>query len=160
MSENTALAGDDQIACMLLPMATRTLIMPTVSVAEMAPVNQLQDVADKPSWLMGFYTWRNMKVPVIAYEVLNSEQDTLDLNRFGRIAVLNNTGQSERVPFIALHTQGIPRMARIGPDDLEEMDDAEHYPFDKMSVRHGVERYAIPDVVAIEKAYIDLNLFI
>lgn len=158
--EQLALPGEGEVPCMLLPMDQTYLLVPTVSVAEMAPVRPLQEVKDKPDWLMGFYTWRNCKVPVIAYEVLNGTADEQNLNPEGRIAVLNNTGVSEEVAFIAIHTQGIPRMARVGADDIVENNEAPQNPFDLMPVKIGLDSYIIPDISALEKAYMELNLFL
>ena len=157
MSENPVALLDEEIPCMLVPMGDYFLLLPTVTVAEMAPVNPLHEIAETPDWFLGFYDWRNLKVPVLSLDILNGGSKQ-DINDRGRIAVLNNTGVNNSIPFIALHTQGIPRMARIGPKDIEENTEEAKKPFDLMAVTVGMEPFVIPDVSAMEEVYSQLNL--
>ena len=159
MSDNAQLqlGVQSEIPCMLLPMEGYFILVPTVSVAEMAPVLPLKTVENTPDWLMGHYEWRNTLVPVIAFDTLNGEE-LKPINPNGRIAVLNNTGVNPSVPFIALHTQGIPRMSRVGQDDIEQDDAVTVRPFDLMAVKVGLEDFIIPNVSAMEEVYSELNL--
>lgn len=59
------------VSCLLLPLLGTTLVVPNVTVAEMAPMTPVQEVAGTPDWFVGFYHWRNQKVPLLSYEVLN-----------------------------------------------------------------------------------------
>ena len=158
MSDNQQvdLVGEDEIPCMLLPMNDYFLLVPTVTVAEMAPVKPLADVPDAPDWLMGMYEWRDMKVPVMSIDTLNGD-GRQEINREGRIAVLNNTGVNEKFPFIALHTQGIPRMARVGSKDIEEDTEAPKKSFNLMAVKVGLESFIIPDVSALENVLTEVD---
>lgn len=137
------------IPCLLLPLLGTTLVVPNVTVAEMAPMAPVQEVAGTPEWFVGFYHWRNQKVPLLSYEVLNGGT-RYPLNPLGRIAVLNNTGLHPNLPFIAVATQGIPRMARIGEEDVVEQEGIERAQFDLMRVKVGVEELVIPDITALE----------
>ena len=159
MSETSIakISEDKEIPCMLLPMVGYSIILPTVTVAEMSSVKPLLPVKETPDWLLGMYEWRNTKVPVIAIDVLNGEKKE-DINPNGRIAVLNGTGVTEKLPFIALHTQGIPRMARVGDKDIVEDPDGKKKPFNLMHVKVGLDSYVLPDVAALENAFIRLNL--
>ena len=138
---------------MLLPMDEHTLLVPTTTVAEMSSVQPLAPIENAPEWLMGLYEWRGIQVPVFSIEALNGGEARL--NASGRIAVLNNTGASADLPFIAIHTQGIPRMARVADEDISEDDGNERRPFDMMAVKVGLEEFYIPDVTAIEQAYLN-----
>lgn len=152
---NTSLAKmakNAEIPCMLLPMTGHTLLMPTTSVAEMSSVGPLEAIENAPPWLLGLYLWRGVKVPVVSEEGLNGEP-VPRVNKHGRIAVLNNTGVDQRVPFIAIHTQSIPRMARVADDDITENEMSERRPFDIMAVKVGMEEFFLPDITAIEMAY-------
>ena len=148
-----AIEGEQEIPCMLLPMVGHHLLVPTTSVAEMSAVRLLEEVAEAPDWLLGLYDWRGTKVPVVSEEALNGE-GAIELNMQGRIAVLNNTGINPDLPFIAIHTQGIPRMARVADEDISENASAGRRPFDIMSVKVGLEEFYIPDISAIEASYL------
>lgn len=151
------LSQADEIPCLLVPVASRTLLLPTVTVAEMAPMVAFTEISDTPAWLLGSYPWRNQWVPLLNYELLNGEAKA-GVNPQGRVAVLNNTGVSEALPFIAIVTEGIPRMSRVGTSDIVEDAEAQKRPFDLMHVKVGMEELVIPDVAALEQAYLDLNL--
>ncbi len=156
MSENSIpqLLEGAEVPCMLLPMEGYNLLVPTVSVAEMSSVKPLAEKADSPEWILGYYEWRNTAVPVVSLEGLNGKAVEA-LNPSGRIAVLNSTGLDDELPFIAIHTQGIPRMARVGDKDITENADAEKREFDLMAVKVGLEELVIPDIDGIQKAYLE-----
>ncbi len=149
------ISSEREIPCMLLPMVGHNLLVPTTSIAEMSAVQPFEVVPDMPAWLMGLYPWRGMKIPVISEEALNGE-GAPQFNAQGRVAVLNNTGVNAELPFVAIHTQGIPRMSRVGSEDIVEHEGAARRPFDIMSVKVGMEEFYIPDITAIEMAYLNL----
>lgn len=159
MSENSVAQFSEQgeIPCLLVPMMGCTLLIPTVTIAEMAPMQPAESVQDTPDWFIGLYHWRNQAIPLLSYEVLNGDAYS-PLNPAGRVAVMNNTGVDERLPFVAIPTQGIPRMAKVGKDDITEDKNASKKPFDLMAVRVGMEELVIPDVAALENAFIKLGL--
>lgn len=150
------LTQEAEIPCMLLSLVGQTLLVPNVSVAEMAPVRPLVSSPDTPDWMLGFYEWRELQVPVVSYELL-SGMGTSGLNPNGRLAVLNNTGVSELLPFIAIPTQSIPRIVRVSQDDIVEDEKAKRKPFDLMTVIVGVETLVIPDISAMESAYLNIR---
>ncbi|MFL0811381.1 MAG: chemotaxis protein CheW [Agarilytica sp.] len=147
-----SITNETEIPCMLLPMVEHTIILPNTSVAEMCAVTGLEAIENAPEWLMGNYNWRGTQVPVVSIEGVNGGE--VIFNRGGRIAVLNNTGQNPSLPFIAIHTQGIPRMSRVGEDDITQDEGAPHRHFDVMAVKVGMEEFFLPDVAALEDAYL------
>ncbi|MFL0800213.1 MAG: chemotaxis protein CheW [Agarilytica sp.] len=149
-----AITSGQEIPCMLLPMVDHNLLVPTTSIAEMSSVKPLDAIDNAPEWLMGMYNWRGLQVPVVSFEAINGGQTLL--NPDGRIAVLNNTGVNQSLQFIAIHTQGIPRMARIADEDISEDEGTERRPFDLMAVKVGMEEFCIPDISAMEVAYTNL----
>lgn len=159
MSEDSVaqISDDGDIPCLLVPMMGATLLIPTVTIAEMAPMQPAESVPETPDWFVGLYHWRNQAIPLLSYEVLNGRSYS-PLNPQGRVAVLNNTGVDPRLPFVALPTQGIPRMAKVSKDDISENTDVPKKPFELMAVRVGMEELSIPDVAALETVYINLGL--
>jgi len=152
----TTISSQQEIPCMLLPMVEHTLLVPTTTVAEMSAMQPLEAVENAPEWLLGLYEWRGTKIPVVAIETINGGGQP-QLNTSGRIAVLNNSGVSEDLPFIAILTQGIPRMARVADEDIVENEDASRRAFDIMAVKVGMEEFYIPDVTALEMAYLNFH---
>ena len=159
MSDNSVAVFSEQgeIPCLLVPLMGCSLIIPTVTIAEMAPMQPAESVQDSPDWLIGFYHWRDQAIPLLSYEVLNGAAYS-PLNPQGRVAVLNNTGIDEKLSFIAIPTQGIPRMAKVSKEDISENKETQKRAFDLMAVRVGMEELFIPDVAALENAYLKLNI--
>ena len=146
-----------EIPCMLLPMVNHSLILPTTTIAEMSPMLPLEDLPDLPDWVVGLYNWRNMKIPVISIESINSGGKP-PINPQGRIAVLNSTGTLDGLPFIGIHTQGIPRMTRVSENDIQDNPNLPKREYDALSVKVGMEEFYLPDVAKLEMATIHLDV--
>lgn len=139
------------LPCVLIPMGTRQLLLPNVSVAEV--VDHAADLSpgDGPAWLAGFLEWRGKNLPVISYEGANNDEPFLPGKGRGRIVVLNTIGHNhDRLPFLALITQGIPSQARLVPEQLEGMDSTESGPADLMQVQLEGDAVWIPNLEYLE----------
>lgn len=155
MTEVKKLNKEADINSLLLPLADRQLLVPAVTIAEMIPFQAPQkDNGSLPGWYLGDIVWRQLHIPVVSYEVMcgdNMPPSGLSC----RIAVLNNTGVSQRLPFLGLLTQGIPRLSRVGADEIHEVENHQTQAFDFMHVRHAGEQFIIPDVSAMQQAVLD-----
>lgn len=145
-----------EVPSLLIPMDNRVLIVPTVTVAEMVPYDDPAPQIDSPDWFLGYFSWRNITVPLLSYELINGETKAVPGSN-SRIAVLNNTGMSENLPFIAIVTQGIPRLARVNAEEINEVNEMKTKPFELMHVSLAGELAVIPDIDALEKAYLDFK---
>jgi len=159
MSENLPELTDSgsDIPCLLLPLVDETLLVPTVTVAEMGSIQPFEIIHNTPDWFLGFYNWRNIRVPVISFETLNGRHSP-KVNARGRVAVLNNPSDSETFPFLSILTQNIPRMTRVEEKDISENEGTSKRPYDLMAVRVGLEELVVPDIYALEKAVEELDL--
>jgi chemosensory pili system protein ChpC len=143
-----------EVASLLIPMQGRQLLAPNVTVAEIVPVSQITPVQDAPDWYLGNCVWREQTIPLLSFEALNGEEKPGIAQR-SRFAVLNTTGQHESLPFIALLTQGLPRLARVTEDEISEREESETKAYELMHVSWAGEEAVIPDVEAIERAFLD-----
>ncbi len=153
---NTQQIDSEEVASLLIPMEQRTLLMPTVSVAEMVPWKMPVPVLNAPDWFMGMFLWRERQVPLLSFEVINGEARAPIHNRC-RVAILNNTGESEDLPFIAIATQGIPRLARVNDREISQIENVVVKPFELMHVSLAGELAIIPNVAALEQAYLGFS---
>jgi chemosensory pili system protein ChpC len=143
-----------EVASLLIPIQGRLLLAPNVTVAEIVPVSQVLPVADAPAWYLGNCTWREQTIPLLSFEVMNGEDKTGVASR-SRFAVLNTTGVNESLPFIAILTQGLPRLARVTEEEITEREDFDNKPFELMHVSWAGEEAVIPHVEAMERAFLD-----
>ena len=54
---------------MMLPIQARTLLVPLANIAEMAAVAPIFPDNSGPNWFLGYYNWRNQRVPLSALSV-------------------------------------------------------------------------------------------
>lgn len=146
------------LSCVLIPVLEGTLLLPNVSVAEIVDYAEPEALADGPPWMIGQLRWRGLTLPVISYDAANGGATRLPENNRRRIAVLNTIGEAhDRLPFLALVTQGIPRQAKIEESALTAKDGARG-PADLMLVDFEGETTRIPDLEYLEQLAASLNL--
>lgn len=142
----------NSVACLLIPMQSgRQLLLPNTSVAEIVDY-QTPEQADGPSpWFLGFIRWRGVRLPMISYEAAN-ESARPGLARNARIAVTNSIGPHARtMPFIAFLTTGLPRLAKVFPEEIVAVEGAEKGPADAMVVQWSGETVIIPQLEVLEE---------
>lgn len=143
-----------EVASLLIPIQGRLLLAPNVTVAEIVPVSQVVPVADAPAWYLGNCNWREQTIPLFSFEVMNGEEKPGVASR-SRFAVLNTTGLNDSLPFIAILTQGLPRLARVTEEEISEREDSDNKPYELMHVSWAGEEAVIPHVEAMERAFLD-----
>jgi chemosensory pili system protein ChpC len=143
-----------EVASLLIPIQGRLLLAPNVTVAEIVPVSQVVPIQDAPTWYLGNCAWREQIIPLLSFEVMNGE-DKPGVAPRSRFAVLNTTGVNESLPFIAILTQGLPRLARVTEEEITEREDADNKSYELMHVSWAGEEAVIPHVEAMERAFLD-----
>ena len=126
-------SGLQEVASLLIPLSGQNMLLPNVTVAEIVPASQVQLVQDAPIWYLGNCLWRELTVPLLSLEALNGDEMP-GINTRSRFAVLNTTGVHPHLPFIALLTQGLPRLARVSEDEISEREDTVRRNYDLMQV--------------------------
>lgn len=144
----------EEVASLLIPLQGRMLLAPNVTIAEIVPIAQVIPVENAPAWYLGNCTWREQTIPLLSYEVMNDEEKPGIAPR-SRIAVINTTGLNESLPFIAILTQGLPRLARVTDEEITAREDMDNKPFELMHVSWAGEEAVIPNVEAMERAFLD-----
>ncbi len=142
------------VPSLMIPLAGRTLLAPTVSVAEIVPYAPPLPIEHAPAWLLGTFIWRDQQVPLLSFEGLCGDSQP-DPHSRSRVVVFNNTGVSEELPFIAIATQGIPKLARVGAEDISAQDAIAPGAYERLWVLLNGEGLLIPDITALEQIYLD-----
>ena len=93
---------DAIVASLLVPMQQKNLLVPNVSIAEVVPRSELEQADNAPPWHLGHLHWRGERVPVISFEIANSQVRGQDV-RDARIAVFNAvSARPLRAPWVEL----------------------------------------------------------
>lgn len=143
-----------EVASLLIPLQGQTLLVPNVSVAEIVPIGQIDHIPDAPDWYLGDYHWRDLTIPLASFECLNGQPRPTPGN-YARVAVFNTTGVSEHIHFVALVVQGLPRLARVTPEELQTRDSDPDNACELMRVSWAGEDAVIPDIPSVEQRVLD-----
>jgi len=136
------------IACLLAPIAGRQLLLPNITVVDVVmPTEMLPAPEGAADWHQGYVVWRDMNVPVIAFEGLNGESIPRE---YQRIAILSGISGNSQLPYYGVIVQGIPRTAKVKIAQLEDLEAAPTGPVEFLQVRYAGELAVIPDLDGIE----------
>ena len=140
----------ETLPCVMIPMNERQLLLPNVSIAEVVDFVNTKEAQAGPEWLAGNLEWRGLNLPIISYDAANGGEVTRPGGSRGRIIVLNTIGEyHDRIPFMALVTQGIPSQIRLTTEQVRKMK-GETGSADLMQVEVEGETAFIPDLGFLE----------
>ena len=139
-----------EIRGVMIPVTNGRVLLPNATVAEVITYSNPERIPNAPEWLLGRQSWRGWRLPLFSFSILTGlahEEGYLG----ARVAVLKALGGHAKMPFIALLTQGFPRLTTITPDLLIPTGDENHPP---IGVRNQVlvrdDHALIPDLNTIE----------
>jgi chemosensory pili system protein ChpC len=152
MNDNT-----DTLSCVMIPMTERQLLLPNVSIAEVVDFASTEAPANAPGWVAGILEWRGLNLPVISYDAANGGEITAPSGNRGRIVVLNTIGDHhDKVPFMALVTQGIPSQTRLNEAQVKRLE-GETGSADLMQVDVDGEIAFIPNLGFLESLALEAS---
>lgn len=140
----------------LVPISETRLLLPNAAIAEVITFVSPDPVATKATWLLGKVNWRNYRLPLVSiasFAGFVGRESLLNV----KIAILKGLSGKPQVPYLAILTQGFPRLTVVGPESVQIDTAAERRPGIVMSVRLTSDESDahIPDLDAIEAAVAD-----
>jgi len=149
-----------EIPSILIPIASKQLLVPTVSVAEMIPFQPPQPDSsvspkDQPAWFLGNLYWRGVKVPMFSFEAMSGES-LAAIKPDSQVVILNSIGTNPKMPFLCFPTQGIPHLSRVVPTEISEVANAQLNACDLMQVTIAGSQAIIPHLESLEKKCVEL----
>jgi chemosensory pili system protein ChpC len=145
-----------EIRCVLVPVGNQRLLLPNATIAEVVTQSRPEPVADAPDWLLGRIAWRGWRVPLVSFtQLAGTEEGDAELSV--RVAVLKALGGNPKLPFIAVLTQGFPRLTTLNAELIIPTHDGSQLPPGvraQVLVRDDVAM--IPDLEWIETELLDL----
>ena len=145
-----------EIRCVLVPVGNLRLLLPNATIAEVITHTDPEPVPEAPSWLLGRIAWRGWRVPLVSFSRLAGAEDG-DAELSVRVAVLKALGGDSRLPFVAIITQGFPRLTTLNSELIIPTHDGKALP---EGVRAHVlvrdDEAVIPDLEWIERTVLQL----
>jgi len=145
-----------EIRCVLVPVGNLRLLLPNATVAEVITMPTPEAVEGAPDWLLGRIAWRGWRVPLVAFTRLAGAKEG-DADLAVRVAVLKALGGNPRMPFVAVVTQGFPRLTTLNAELIIPTHDGNPLPAGvkaQVLVRDDVA--VIPDLEGIEAELVRL----
>ncbi len=140
---------NDQVSSLMVPVQNKSLLIPNVLIAEVIPMQAMQSSQSSPPWLLGDIHWRGEQVPVLSFEIANSQVHGQDSSN-ARLAVFNCVTGQTKYKFFAVVVQGIPRMVKLTDHEVREDKQTSVGQAEKMAVITQLGKAIIPDVEYLE----------
>lgn len=101
-----------RVHSLIIPIESGNLLLPNANVAEVVKFKKPESLRGAPDWLLGFVPWRDIKVPLIAFEsILGKDRPSMD--SAGWMLILNTLGGHNDIPFFAILVQGKPKLMQV-----------------------------------------------
>lgn len=139
----------EQVASLLIPMQSKSLLVPNVVVAEVVALVTLEKTSGSSPWVLGNFIWRGQQVPVLSFEIANSQVHGQD-STSARLAVFNTTTGQSALEFFALLVQGIPRILKLSAAEIREDEQAPVGEAEQMAVITQLGKAVIPNLNHLE----------
>ena len=148
-------ATPEEVRCVLLPIYSGQLLLPSVSITEVVgfqPPSPLKD-ASPPDWLLGTFKWRQRQIPLVSFDAMVSFA-AAEVGHRARVAICNALVGEEKISHIAIMLSGIPRLIRITEEAVEPLGEpGDVGPMVLRQVRiNGEEEAWIPNMDGLEEA--------
>lgn len=144
------------LSSLLLPLCDRSLLLPSVALAELINLRSIEPRPGAPEWYLGDIAWRDLRLPLLSFETLSSGMEPTEPAAGARIAVINAVGGRPHLKFFALLVQGIPRPQKLDANLAPAGAPLAALELDSAVVEGMVAR--IPDLVAVEQRMADIGL--
>lgn len=118
-------AKADSLRSLMLPIAGGHMLVPNGNLAEVAHFIPPEPFEDAPDWLLGTVEWNRWSVPVVAFGLLVRAAEAETPQPKSRIVILKALRHSERMPYIGVLVEGVPRVVDLKPEMLTIEDEPE-----------------------------------
>ena len=135
----------------LIQVADARLLLPNATIAEVLSFSEPDPIADAPDWLLGRIRWRGWQLPLVGFSrFTGTGHDEGGLG--SKVIVLKALGGDPKHPYIALLTQGFPRLVTVAESALQAVDDGDELPEGVLArVRLNEDEALLPDLAALEQ---------
>jgi chemosensory pili system protein ChpC len=113
--------SETEIRSVLVPVTGEEMLLPNATVAEMVGFTDPDPIPEAVDWVLGTILWHGWQVPVISFSRLIETTEQEDL-KGARICILKTLIDTDRMPYMAVVTQGHPRLVTVTADIFEEVE--------------------------------------
>ena len=149
MADEMTSSQRDMVNTLLFQMQRGLLVLPDVAIAEIVDFKSVEggDNEEAP-WYLGQFSWRNIAIPLISFDLLNG--DATSLNNARKVVVMNNVHQRDKALYWAFVINQAPKMQNINEEALVAIADAELGEATALQAEMLGETVLFPDLEKIE----------
>jgi len=140
----------EEIKCVILKINGDELLMPNASVAEIIPIKNIINVANKPGWMLGYLDWRGHSVPLISFEAMGGVRMPSLATGNVKAAILFSIGEDSQFPYLSILVQDAPKVVSVKEDDLLSNMEEINHPAVEEKVMLGDESYSVINLEKLE----------
>lgn len=137
--------SEAEIRSVMAPVTGGELLIPNATVAEIVGYAEPEPHPDTPGWMLGDLLWRGWQVPVISFSALAGLAEAENIEG-ARICITKSLAHSERLPYLAILTQGFPRLVTVTATALTEVPEKDLPPAVAGRVILGDREAWVPDL--------------
>jgi chemosensory pili system protein ChpC len=144
--------ANDEIYCLLVPLADERLLVPRSCVTEVVNYQAPTPMEGAPPWYLGTIAWGGRRVPLVSFEAACGRTPPRASGRT-RIVVMQALTDECAAGHFAVLTQGFPQLVRLSPEVVHHDDSrsfGERSPV-VCQVRMVNEYPLVPDFERIER---------
>ena len=141
---------EEQIKCVLLSVNEDQLILPKTAVAEVVPIRNIINVANKPNWMLGYLDWRGNSIPLVSIEAMGGVRMPSLASGNVKAAVVYVISEDTKFNFMSFLVQGSPKVINLKPASIVSDDVESNHPvIEEKVLMHG-EKASILDLMKLE----------
>ena len=140
----------EEIKCVILKINGDELLMPNASVAEIVPIKNIINVANKPGWMLGYLDWRGHSVPLVSFEAMGNVRMPSLASGTVKAAILFSIGEDSDFPFLSILMQDAPTVVNIKEEDILSNKEEISHPAIEDKVMVGEGTYSIVNIEKLE----------
>ena len=143
--------SEEQVKCVMLTISEDKLVLPNAAIAEIVPILNIINVANKPAWVLGYLDWRGNSVPLISFETLGGVRMPSLATGNVKAAILYSLSEDKNFPFMAILVQGASKTINVKPGDVIPNKDEIHHPAIEQKVMMQEDEASIIDLEKLEQ---------
>jgi len=140
----------EEIKCTILKINGDELLMPSASIAEIMPIKNIINVANKPGWMLGYLDWRGHSVPLISFETMGGVRMPSLATGNVKAAVLFSIGDDSDFPYVSILVNDAPKSINVTKEDLVPNKEEVSHPAIDQKVMMTDGNYSIVDLEKLE----------
>ena len=125
--------------------------MPKAAVAEIVPIRNMINVANKPVWMLGYLDWRGNSVPLVSFEALGGVRMPSLSSGEVKAAVIYSISDDKAFPFMSILVQGAPKVINIESTSIIANKEQVNHPAVEQKVMLSEDDASVVDFEKLEQ---------